>query len=71
MISEQMKAEGWIEHDGGQCPFRWNEPIPQVMLRSGQRGWVANIFAGWWWSSSIPRENHVTAYKPEGTSYDQ
>lgn len=72
MISEQMKAEGWIEHDGGPCPVPLDSR-PGVIL---ENGWTqspnynlkARLFR---WQSSEPYDaGLVRAYKPEGTSHD-
>lgn len=32
MLTEEQKAQGWVEHDGGQCPL----PMWQVLLRDGR-----------------------------------
>lgn len=34
-ISEEMKAQGWIEHDGGPCPVPLGTAI-ETMSREGE-----------------------------------
>lgn len=78
MISEAMKAEGWIEHDGGPCPVPL-DMIVDVMFADG--GTDGSIYAGFWsaevpemdsqWEGECDPDDRIVAYKPDGTSHDQ
>ena len=68
MITDAMKAEGWIEHDGGECPvdpdvfvfpmFK-GEPDPSKgMLRTYGRAWQY----AWHHDGA---EDDIIAYRPE------
>jgi hypothetical protein len=65
MLSEAMKAEGWIEHDGGPCPVPLDSR-PIYMMRDGvvdasQRDTAASLI----WNDKVPWEDQIIAYKPE------
>jgi hypothetical protein len=30
-LTEQMKADGWVEHDGGPCPVHWTLGVEYIM----------------------------------------
>lgn len=73
MISEAMKAEGWIEHDGGPCPVPLDSR-PGVMTKDGwilepgigiAEGWVVGIDV--WQRQGKFTGFHIIAYKPEAT----
>ena len=69
MISEQMKAEGWIEHDGGPCPVDAWQPV-MIMRRDGKTAKHPDSrFLDW-----RPYEDYahtdIIAYKAEGTPND-
>lgn len=70
MLTEQMKAEGWIEHDGG---------MPALEILIGKPGAIAAIYRGdpdkpvklfmppaeqWEWGSAEP-DIEIIAYRPE------
>jgi len=54
--------DGWIEHDGGPCPIK-KPAATEVILRSGLRCFVANLFAGW--NHGVAPHAQVIAYRPE------
>jgi hypothetical protein len=72
-LTEQMKADGWIEHDGGICPVEFD----QFVLCRLRNGWVSDgpALAGYlrWDHGRTPesaadpslRRNDIIAYKPE------
>lgn len=62
MTSKQMKAEGWIEHDGGPCPVA-DEAYVSPMFRSGRISPYGPAYCFVW--------HDIIAYKPEGTPNDQ
>lgn len=70
MISEQMKAEGWIEHDGGPCPVNTASTI-YVMLGNGTTGWVMPCNTRWEYPPDNFLDGRIVAYKPEGHPNDQ
>ena len=73
MLDEQMKAAGWIEHDGGPCPVDPDDTV-SLLLGSGsaQTGWAASKVV---WPHNafiyelgevIPPDARVIAFRPEG-----
>jgi hypothetical protein len=67
MLNEAMKAEGWIEHDGGPCPVPLDSR-PIYMMRDGvidrsQLGTAASLI----WDNRVPECDQIIAYKPEAT----
>jgi hypothetical protein len=57
-LTEQMKADGWIEHDGGPCPVSQNARVRVLFKRPHSlKEWLgrADIFK---WENAI-------AYYPE------
>ena len=67
-LTEQMKADGWIEHDGGPCPVEPNiwlavkfrgeaDPEKGVLRTHG----CSHIFA---WNHD-GAEDDIIAYRPE------
>jgi hypothetical protein len=67
-LTEQMKADGWIEHDGGPCPVEPETPVI-VWLR----GWfepesqTADYRAGTYDWEHVPDDagQDIIAYRPE------
>jgi hypothetical protein len=53
--------EGFIPHDGGQCPVKTS---CDVVCRSGFMPFVSNVFEGWVHSADRPRWFDVIAYRP-------
>lgn len=73
MLSEAMKAEGWIEHDGGPCPVPLDSR-PGVMLASGEFSAKPHFTArmwtemhDWWRHEAVNPQDNIIAYKPEAT----
>lgn len=66
MLSEAMKAEGWIEHHGGECPIKGIVGI-QVLIRAGIQGVVLPQAIGWVWGMPASTRGEIVAYKPEAT----
>ena len=64
MTTEQMRADGWIEHDGGECPIRGLVGI-DVVIRAGIRGTVLPQAIGWIWSEPSSPLGQIIAYRPE------
>ena len=48
MITEQMRADGWIEHDGRWCKISANVAI-YCLLRCGIMGWAMPHAKAWEW----------------------
>lgn len=76
MISEQMKAEGWIEHDGGPCPVPLDSK-PGIMWSDGTNDPKPNVAASfwtrgddWWKHEGESDDCFIIAYKPEGHPND-
>jgi hypothetical protein len=67
-LSDAMKAEGWIEHDGGPCPVLDDE-MPSLMFRDGEIALEGNFMAAWHWdwhhSPNHDAPDDIIAYKPE------
>ena len=63
-LTEQMKADGWIEHDGSECPIRGLVAIP-VVVRAGIWGVVLPQAIGWKWGEAASPLGEIIAYRPE------
>ena len=67
-LTEQMKADGWIEHDGSGCPVPL-ESKPAVMFRDGEIADADDRADAWVWeaNSFAPAFDHlhIIAYRPE------
>lgn len=66
-LTEELIADGWIEHDGGPCPVS-NDSIVAYRLRGGvvtlDRDRADNLI--WHHDSSLlDEEDHIIAYRPE------
>jgi hypothetical protein len=57
-----MRAEGWIEHDGGECPVNENITV-YVMMRNGTKGWAMRYANAWEWNGTC---TDFVAYRIEG-----
>ena len=72
MLTDAMKADGWVEHDGGPCPVPL-DTIVTILIGDGNKhgGWRAGAVV--WphdaWiaeaATMIPHGAKVLAYKPE------
>lgn len=67
MLTDEMKAQGWIEHDGGPCPVDMWQPV-SIMLRNGIT--ARHRDCRWLdWQTSAPDvleySSDIIAYKPE------
>jgi len=60
-VWELMKAEGWVEHQGGPCPVP-EMSFPEIMLRNGNRG--AHLAFDLIWEHD-GRSDDIVAYRPE------
>jgi hypothetical protein len=58
-LTEEMRAAGWIEHDGGPCPVPARTEI-EGLTRGGFK--VRNIAYGLVWKDDPAR---IIAYRPE------
>ena len=61
-LTEQMKADGWIEHDGGPCPVKG--PVV-VMYRTGDQFKWKDAPAEDWTHQPTDALLDIIAYKPE------
>ncbi len=66
MLSEAMKAGGWIEHDGGPCPYADARSV-LIQCASGAVGWVTPTNLRWNWEPNETCGSRIIAYKPEAT----
>lgn len=72
MLTDELRAEGWIEHDGGPCPVPLDS-MPGVLWGDGHLTPIGEFRAGEWcdqhdsWMHFGPRKHHIIAYKPETT----
>lgn len=69
MLTDAMKADGWVEHDGGPCPVPLGSKVA-VLWGDGHQ--TPPVYAaGEWcdyhdsWQHEGPRKHHIIAYKPE------
>lgn len=70
MLTDEQRAEGWIEHDGGPCPVPLDSRV-RVMFRDGvtplniARLWTVGF--DWWRHEETVLRPHtdIIAYKPE------
>jgi hypothetical protein len=62
-LTEQMKADGWIEHDGGPCPVP-PKTYPALMFRCGakEQGIDRSDWCDWTHDGSL---TDIIAYRPE------
>ena len=67
MLTDQMRADGWIEHDGGKKPF---SGFAYFLWQDGSVSWnhSDNFTRCWdwrprWWRTLPP--HRIIAYKPE------
>lgn len=61
VLTDQMKAEGWIGHDGGLCPLE-DGGLVRVILRSGLE--TFSRFGFWVWDERAPLNIDIVAYRP-------
>ena len=67
MLTDEMKAAGWIEHDGGPCPVPLLRRV-WFMLGSGRKSKTATTAGGLRWSQDDPPHPYdIIAYKPENS----
>lgn len=70
MLTDEMRAQGWIEHDGGPCPVDGGSR-PTVMFRDGKVRtnnaylWDHGQFSWWEHAEPLRRQCDIIAYKPE------
>ncbi len=68
MLSEELRAQGWIEHSGGPCPVPLDSK-PGVMFRDGEVADVGDMASAWVWEANsfgpAFADLHIIAYKPE------
>lgn len=75
MLTDEMKAAGWIEHDGASWPDGLNLASPVQVLRlsgSVEHG-LAGDFNGldWYHGESVfSPSSDIIAYKPENSRAD-
>jgi hypothetical protein len=60
----KVREEGWISHDGGECPV--DDVLIEAETRGGSR-YEASAFAfrrgRWIHSGFLPAEDHIIAYR--------
>ena len=66
MITDAMKAEGWIEHDGRHTPsgsifVKFRDGISLSCAFPAQE-WVGRFE---WWGARTKKDNDIIAYRPE------
>lgn len=64
MLTDEMKAAGWIEHDGGPCPVPL-DTMPRLMFRCGEEPAAYVVEAGMWEWDHAGHDYDIIAYKPE------
>lgn len=76
MLTDTQRAEGWVAHDGGECPVPLDS-CPDVMFRDGAyepgTNWPAKYWArplDWWRHQSPDRSADIIAYRKEPTNAD-
>lgn len=68
MLTDEMRAEGWLPHDGGKCPVSDGQPV-EIMLRSGKTYSLWQAEAVSWFHDSrvvgvaVQPEREVIAYR--------
>lgn len=66
-LTDEQKAAGWIEHDGGPCPVADRTPV-KVLYRSERLGashcLPARLF-NWQDVPGFPTSADIIAYRPE------
>ena len=69
MLTDEMRAAGWIEHDGGPCPVPLDSR-PWIMFRDGEVIADGGDDADYWvWEWGLFGQKfaalHIIAYRPE------
>ena len=66
MLSEELRAQGWIEHDGGPMPVD-GDSKPAVMFGNGCIYPEGQRTAGYWlvgyWSHHFGPSERIIAYR--------
>ena len=60
-LTPEQIADGWIEHDGGECPI----PYWQVLLRDGRTMRTRGSDMYWPHFAGEPYAADIIAYRPE------
>ena len=66
-LTDEQRAQGWIEHDGGECPVAPNDRV-KIWVRCnsapsiGVVGFARNC--DWSWEVDSPSSD-IIAYRPE------
>lgn len=70
-LTDEMRADGWIEHDGGPCPVDL-ESRPAILWKDGVITIAGHCAAREWtelepdsWQHLGHERHHIIAYKPE------
>lgn len=71
MLTEEQRAAGWIEHDGGPCPVD-DDALAEVMFSDGE---TDMIYAAFWsapgpdmddnWTGDCAPDDRIIAYRKE------
>ncbi len=61
-LSEEEIAEGWIAHDGGECPVD-DDVMIQTILLDGTKGAMGNANPANWWTWSRNTCYPIIAYR--------
>lgn len=68
MLTDEQKADGWIEHDGGPCPVDPDSRV-RVAFRAGGGTGTAVAARVWAWGidqwQHMNRDFDIIAYRPE------
>lgn len=65
MVTEEMIAAGWIEHDGGACPVP-NRGTVEVLLRDGTVSF--SRFGFWIWRPGSDINIDIVGYRPRAAA---
>lgn len=71
MLTDEMRANGWIEHDGGPCPVDADACV-RVRLRGNPIPDDPDYADTWdwrWWE--LHPDGDIIAYKPENSRADR
>ena len=76
MLTDEQRAAGWIEHDGGGCPVPLDSR-PGIIIRGFDRNHVCQLAGGvdeaseyQWRHNRHARAANIIAYQPETPNAD-
>jgi hypothetical protein len=62
-LGPRDRAEGWREHDGGDCPVR-DGGLVEVRLRDGR--YTFSRFGFWYWTTAHATNIDIVAFRAPG-----